>query len=98
MDRSWDGSTRPDTPQTQVPADTGGLAVYSRSLGLVKGMIYAVVVLVSPTAGRSAFNERQLQDPTAGPVNVVSSDFWNRTLQTWQPEFLAVGSTVVFSI
>jgi uncharacterized protein DUF6766 len=29
---------------------------------------------------------------------VVSSDFWNRTLQNWQSEFLAVGSMVVLSI
>ena len=27
-----------------------------------------------------------------------SSDFWNRTLQNWQSEFLAVASMVVFSI
>jgi hypothetical protein len=29
---------------------------------------------------------------------VVSADFWNRTLQNWQSEFLAVGSMVVLSI
>jgi hypothetical protein len=29
---------------------------------------------------------------------VTSADFWNRTLQNWQSEFLAVGSMVVFSI
>jgi len=28
----------------------------------------------------------------------VSPDFWNRTLQNWQSEFLAVGSMVVLSI
>jgi len=27
-----------------------------------------------------------------------SSEFWNRTLQNWQSEFLAVASMVVFSI
>ena len=29
---------------------------------------------------------------------VVSADFWNRTLQNWQSEFLAVGSMVALSI
>ncbi len=27
-----------------------------------------------------------------------SADFWNRSLQNWQSEFLAVGSMVVLSI
>ena len=29
---------------------------------------------------------------------VTTSDFWNRTLQNWQSEFLAVGTMVVFTI
>jgi hypothetical protein len=29
---------------------------------------------------------------------VFSADFWSRTQQNWQSEFLAVGSMVVFSI
>ena len=33
----------------------------------------------------------------SGPV-VLSSDFWNRPLQNWRSEFLAVGSMVVLSI
>ena len=33
----------------------------------------------------------------SGPV-VVASDFWNRPLQNWRSEFLAVGSMVVLSI
>jgi hypothetical protein len=28
----------------------------------------------------------------------VSADFWNRTLQNWQSEFLAIGSMAVFSV
>ena len=32
------------------------------------------------------------------PEYAVSADFWNRTLQNWQSEFLAVGSMVVLSI
>lgn len=29
---------------------------------------------------------------------VTSSDFWDRTLQNWQSEFLAVGTMVAFAI
>ena len=29
---------------------------------------------------------------------VASAEFWNRTLQNWQSEFLAVGAMVVFAI
>ena len=28
----------------------------------------------------------------------MSADFWNRTLQNWQSELLAVGSMVAFAI
>jgi hypothetical protein len=29
---------------------------------------------------------------------VLSADFWNRSLQNWQSEFLAIGSVVVLSV
>ena len=64
-------------------------------------MIFALSWLAQSIAGRSAFNEQQLsqlQDPVSWAGYVVSSDFWNRTLQNWQSEFLAVGSMVVLSI
>jgi hypothetical protein len=52
-------------------------------------------------AGRAAFNAEQLAD-FADPVSwsgyATSADFWNRTLQNWQSEFLAVSSTVLFSV
>jgi hypothetical protein len=77
------------------------LALYSRSLGMVMGVIFLFSWLAQSIAGRSAFNEQQLeqlQDPVSWAGYVVSSDFWNRTLQNWQSEFLAVGSMVVLSI
>ena len=77
------------------------LALYSRSLGMVMGVIFLFSWLAQSIAGRSAFNEQQLeqlQDPVSWTAYVVSSDFWNRTLQNWQSEFLAVGSMVVLSI
>jgi hypothetical protein len=77
------------------------LALYSRSLGIVMGVIFAFSWLAQSIAGRSAFNEQQLadlQDPVSWAGYAASADFWNRTLQNWQSEFLAVGSMVVLSI
>ena len=38
------------------------------------------------------------QDPLTWAQYVVSSDFWNRTLQNWQSELLAVGSMAIFAV
>jgi hypothetical protein len=57
--------------------------------------------LAQSIAGRASFNAQQLsqyQDPVSWLEYVASSDFWNRTLQNWQSEFLAVASMAVFAI
>ncbi|MDQ0821697.1 hypothetical protein QFZ79_004072 [Arthrobacter sp. V4I6] len=75
--------------------------VYSNSLGLTMGLIFILSWLVQSIAGNSAYNEEQLrsfQQPVGWTEYLVSPEFWNRTLQNWQSEFLAVGSMVVLSI
>ena len=65
------------------------------------GAIFVASWLVQSVAGWAAFNEtrlQQLQDPISWVVYLVNADFWARTLQNWQSEFLAVGTMVVFSI
>jgi len=84
-------------------AAVGGLrtAVYSRSLGLVMALIFVTSWVAQAVAGWSAYNEerlRQLQDPLPWLSYVASADFWNRSLQNWQSEFLAIGCMAVFSI
>lgn len=84
-------------------AAVGGLrtAIYSRSLGLVMGSIFVASWLAQAVAGWSAYNEerlKQLQDPLTWPSYLASADFWNRSLQNWQSEFLAIGSMAVLSI
>lgn len=77
------------------------LTVFSNSLGATMGLIFVLSWLVQSFTGNSAFNERQLgnfQQPVAWTEYVVSAEFWNRTLQNWQSEFLAVGSMVVLAI
>ena len=56
---------------------------------------------VQSVAGHVAYNADQFDHQLAAVSwlgYVTSSDFWNRTLQNWQSEFLAVGSMAVFSI
>jgi hypothetical protein len=75
--------------------------VYSWSLGLVMGTIFLASWFAQSLAGQSAYNEQQmaeLQDPVSWVDYVVSADFWSRTLQNWQSEFLAVGSMAVLAI
>jgi hypothetical protein len=75
--------------------------VYSNSLALVMGLIFAGSWLAQSIAGRAAYNAEQiaeLSDPVSWVGYVTSADFWNRTLQNWQSEFLAVASMVLLSI
>jgi hypothetical protein len=75
--------------------------LYSNSLGLVMGLIFLGSWLAQSIAGVAAFNEEQLsnlQDPVTWTQYLVEPDFWNRTLQNWQSELLAVASMAILSI
>ena len=76
-------------------------SLYSRSLGLTMGLIFLLSWLAQFIAGRSAYNAEQIQEleaPLGWGEYLAAPDFWNRTFQNWQSEFLAVGSMVVLSI
>jgi hypothetical protein len=65
------------------------------------GTIFVLSWFVQSVAGRATYNETRLgrqQDPVSWWSYVTGSDFWSRTLQNWQSEFLAVGSMAVLSI
>jgi hypothetical protein len=84
-------------------ARAGGLrtTIFSNSLLLAMTGIWLASWLAQSIAGRINYNAEQL-DHQASPVSwasyVTTSDFWNRTLQNWQSEFLAVGSMVILSV
>ena len=76
-------------------------ALFSSSLGLVMGLFFISSWTAQLIAGRSSYNAGQLVDlqaPLSWSEYLAAPDFWNRTLQNWQSEFLAVGSMVVLSI
>jgi hypothetical protein len=74
---------------------------YSNSLGLVMLVIFGGSWLAQSIAGRAAYNAEQinqLQDPISWVSYIGSADFWSRTLQNWQSEFLAIASMALLSI
>ncbi|PZS16364.1 MAG: hypothetical protein DLM57_10540 [Pseudonocardiales bacterium] len=90
----------PDSPSW---ARAGGLrtALYGRSLGAIMAFFFLGSMVAQSIAGRAAFNVELLdrrQDPFSWWGYVTSSDYWNRTFQNWQSEFLAVASMAVFAI
>ena len=91
---------RPDSPPW-VRAGGWRATVFSRSLGLVMGTLFLLTWAASSVAGWSAYNDEQLMNH-ADPVTWVGylghAEFWNRTLQNWQSEMLAVGSMAIFSV
>ena len=91
---------RDDSPKW-VRAGGWRLWVYSNSLLLTMGTIFLLSWLAQAFAGTVVYNEEQAMHGapllTTGEY-ILSADFWNRTLQNWQSEFLAVGSMIALSI
>jgi uncharacterized protein DUF6766 len=84
-------------------ARAGGLGtwIYSNSLLFAMTSIWVASWLGQSIAGRVTYNADQLDHHEAALSwgrYVTTSDFWNRTLQNWQSEFLAVGSMAVLAI
>jgi uncharacterized protein DUF6766 len=90
-------------PDSPAWAKAGGLRrlVFSNSLLLVMTAIWIGSWLAQLVTGHVVYNADQL-DHHEATVSLWgyagTSEFWNRTLQNWQSEFLAVLSMVVFSI
>jgi hypothetical protein len=91
------------TPQSPRWAKVGGLrtAIYGNSLLMVMTTLWLGSWFAQSIAGWSAYNANQL-DHEAATVDwlgyVGTNDFWDRTLQNWQSEFLAVGSMAILSV
>jgi membrane protein implicated in regulation of membrane protease activity len=90
-------------PNSPKWAKVGGLrtALYSRSLGAVMMFFFLASLFAQAVAGQAAYNHDQLsqhEDPVSLGGYVASADFWDRTFQNWQSEFLAVASMAAFAI
>jgi hypothetical protein len=84
-------------------AKAGGLRrrVYENSLLLTMTTIFLATWLAQSLNHWHLFNEDQ-REHGAATVSwgryLLDPDFWERTLQNWQSEFLAVGTMAVFTI
>jgi hypothetical protein len=75
--------------------------VYENSLLLAMTFCFFGSWLGQSITGWRSFNHSQT-DHGSAPIHwsqyIVNADFWDRSLQNWQSEFLAVGTMVVFTI
>jgi hypothetical protein len=91
---------RPDSP-TWAKATGWRHTLYSNSLLIVMGAIFLLSWLIQSLSGVVVYNAEQAEHGEAAiswAEYLVGADFWNRTLQNWQSEFLAVGSMIALSI
>ena len=89
----------PDSPAC-VRAGGWRLRVYSHSLVLVMGAVFLGSWVAQSVAGWSTYSEQQLQQRLPAvdwAAYLTTPDFWSRTFQNWQSEFLAVGSMAVLA-
>jgi hypothetical protein len=77
------------------------LSLYSNSFFIVMGLVFLATWVGQSFVSWTVFNDQQQahDDPTISWLSYVGSpDFWERSLQNWQSEFLAVGTMAVFTI
>jgi hypothetical protein len=84
-------------------ARVGGMRtfVYSNSLLLLMTTIWVLSWLGQSITGVVDFNQQQQAHGEAAiswAEYLTRADFWERTLQNWQSEFLAVGSMAIFAV
>jgi hypothetical protein len=81
-------------------AQAGGwrTAFYSRSLGIAMLGLFLFSWTSQWIAGWYANNSDVLAEKMGLFKYFLSSDFWNRSLQNWQSEFLAIASMAILSV
>ena len=75
--------------------------LYSNSLLILMGLIFLGSWFAMSVTGWTAYNTDQtdhMQSTVSWLSYLGTGDFWNRTMQNWQSEFLAVGSMAIFAV
>lgn len=91
------------TAQSPLWARVGGwrTTVYSNSLLIAMTAIFVISWGGQSLTGQDELNherEAHAESAVSWFGYITSATFWERTLENWQSEFLAVGSMVVFTI
>ncbi|MDQ3934458.1 MAG: hypothetical protein M3340_07485 [Actinomycetota bacterium] len=84
-------------------ARAGGLRtlLYSNSLFIVMGLIFLGSWAAQSVTGWVEYSDQRFEhqmDTISWWSYLGSADFWERSLQNWQSEFLAVGSMAILSV
>ena len=91
----------PDDGPKWAKLDDWRRRLYENSLLLAMFGIFLASWLVQSVTNWTHFNNEQLEHDEA-PVRwveyLLEADFWNRTFQNWQSEFLAIVAMATFSI
>ena len=77
------------------------LRLYENSLLIVMGTIWLGSWLAQSITGVSEYNAERLDHqelPVSWAEYLTRGDFWEKTLQNWQSEFLAVGSMAILAV
>jgi hypothetical protein len=75
--------------------------LYAHSLSIALATIFLLSWFVQSLTGWAEYNDEQAEhdDRTVSWARYLTiPDFWEKTLQNWQSEFLALGTMTVFSI
>ena len=76
-------------------------ALYENSLIIVMGLIWVGSWFAQSITGVVEYNTARLdhqQAPVSWANYLTRPDFWEKTLQNWQSEFLAVGSMAILAV
>ena len=76
-------------------------AIYANSLLIVMGTLFLGAWLAQSTTAWTEFNDDQRQHGQAAVswlAYLGEPDFWEKTLQNWQSEFLALGAMTIFTV
>jgi hypothetical protein len=84
-------------------AKLGGLrrTLYENSLLLVMGTIWIGTWFAQSVTGLTQYNSERIDhhmDAVSWSTYLGRADFWEKTLQNWQSEFLAVGSMAILAV
>jgi hypothetical protein len=75
--------------------------LYENSLLIVMGAIWVGSWFAQSVTGVAEYNSERLdhhQAPVSWSEYLTRADFWEKTLQNWQSEFLAVGSMAILAV
>jgi hypothetical protein len=90
-------------PNSPWPARAKGFLyhVYANSLLIVMGVIFLASWFGQSVTAWTVYNSEQSehQEPAVSwGAYLLNPDFWERSLQNWQSEFLAVGTMAIFTV